>query len=419
MLTFLLLAFTSFQPTATSRTQERSPWDELAAEYEHAFEAWAQELSRSGGWEKPESERPPSPAVALWPRFEALADRGEGLAVLWMLDNAASASGERAAVARALFERVRAAGEADWVVLALPRLSAQGFEGDALAHLEGLQADTRPKALRVAARLAQANLVAAAEPARAADLRVRAALLEHRDVEVAPGEELASEDVAELADAVIDALEEAQRAHFERAYFAGSDGTYYPRAAAPPDPEVSWKPVVETLAERGSARARFWALTSSGWQLSEAEKERLRGYLDVVCREPLPEEWQVTFGYEIGSLVYKLGLDFVEPRVRGLVERTDEAARPRLLFGLGDALCERGEEDPAALERGLALLREVQARWPGREEAQDAEGRIFRYTNLVVGKKVPDFEAVDADGNVFRLSDYAGKVTVVDFWGFW
>jgi len=38
---------------------------------------------------------------------------------------------------------------------------------------------------------------------------------------------------------------------------------------------------------------------------------------------------------------------------------------------------------------------------------------------LAVGKTAPDFEAVDVDGAKFRLSDYRGKVVVLDFWGFW
>jgi cytochrome oxidase Cu insertion factor (SCO1/SenC/PrrC family) len=31
----------------------------------------------------------------------------------------------------------------------------------------------------------------------------------------------------------------------------------------------------------------------------------------------------------------------------------------------------------------------------------------------------PDFEAVDENGVKFKLSDYRGKVVVLDFWGFW
>ncbi|MFM7298716.1 MAG: peroxiredoxin family protein, partial [Planctomycetota bacterium] len=30
-----------------------------------------------------------------------------------------------------------------------------------------------------------------------------------------------------------------------------------------------------------------------------------------------------------------------------------------------------------------------------------------------------DFEATDTDGVKFKLSDYRGKVVMLDFWGFW
>jgi peroxiredoxin len=33
--------------------------------------------------------------------------------------------------------------------------------------------------------------------------------------------------------------------------------------------------------------------------------------------------------------------------------------------------------------------------------------------------QVPDFETEDVEGQPFKLSDYAGKVVVLDFWGFW
>ncbi len=40
-------------------------------------------------------------------------------------------------------------------------------------------------------------------------------------------------------------------------------------------------------------------------------------------------------------------------------------------------------------------------------------------SDFAVGKKAPDFEGEDQDGKTFKLSDYRGKVVVVDFWGFW
>ena len=37
----------------------------------------------------------------------------------------------------------------------------------------------------------------------------------------------------------------------------------------------------------------------------------------------------------------------------------------------------------------------------------------------VIGKLAQDFTTEDADGVAFKLSDYRGKVVVLDFWGFW
>ena len=38
---------------------------------------------------------------------------------------------------------------------------------------------------------------------------------------------------------------------------------------------------------------------------------------------------------------------------------------------------------------------------------------------LKVGQPAPDIVGADADGNEFRLSDYRGKVVLLDFWGDW
>ena len=38
---------------------------------------------------------------------------------------------------------------------------------------------------------------------------------------------------------------------------------------------------------------------------------------------------------------------------------------------------------------------------------------------LSVGKVAPEIEAEDIDGVKFKLSDYRGKVVVLDFWGDW
>ena len=51
--------------------------------------------------------------------------------------------------------------------------------------------------------------------------------------------------------------------------------------------------------------------------------------------------------------------------------------------------------------------------------ADAAKGELFEVRNLAVGKVAPDIEGEDIDGVKFKLSDYRGKVVVLDFWGDW
>ncbi len=51
--------------------------------------------------------------------------------------------------------------------------------------------------------------------------------------------------------------------------------------------------------------------------------------------------------------------------------------------------------------------------------AKAAQGDLFEIRNLVIGKVAPDIEGEDIDGKTFKLSDYRGKVVVIDFWGHW
>jgi hypothetical protein len=48
-----------------------------------------------------------------------------------------------------------------------------------------------------------------------------------------------------------------------------------------------------------------------------------------------------------------------------------------------------------------------------------ARAELFELRHLRVGKPAPDIEGEDLDGAKFKLSDYRGKVIVLDFWGDW
>jgi hypothetical protein len=50
--------------------------------------------------------------------------------------------------------------------------------------------------------------------------------------------------------------------------------------------------------------------------------------------------------------------------------------------------------------------------------AERAKAELFAIRNLRVGKEAPDIEGEDQDGQRFKLSDYRGKVVLLDFWSY-
>ena len=53
------------------------------------------------------------------------------------------------------------------------------------------------------------------------------------------------------------------------------------------------------------------------------------------------------------------------------------------------------------------------------EQKKTAKGELFEMHNLAIGKVAPEIQGTDVDGKKFKLSDYRGKVVVLDFWGDW
>ena len=54
----------------------------------------------------------------------------------------------------------------------------------------------------------------------------------------------------------------------------------------------------------------------------------------------------------------------------------------------------------------------------GDQAAKRASAELFEIRNLSVGKEAPDIEGLDQDGKAFKLSDYRGKVVLLDFWSY-
>lgn len=74
------------------------------------------------------------------------------------------------------------------------------------------------------------------------------------------------------------------------------------------------------------------------------------------------------------------------------------------------------DDDRRAAEQDLRSVPSVTKNADLQKQAKDA---LFEIEHLQVGCTAPDIVAKDTDGVDFKLSDYRGKVVLLDFWGFW
>ena len=66
------------------------------------------------------------------------------------------------------------------------------------------------------------------------------------------------------------------------------------------------------------------------------------------------------------------------------------------------------------------LLNDLIENYPEEDRLVDrAKTQLFEIENLAIGCIAPEIEGEDLDGVAFKLSDYRGKVVVLDFWGHW
>jgi hypothetical protein len=75
------------------------------------------------------------------------------------------------------------------------------------------------------------------------------------------------------------------------------------------------------------------------------------------------------------------------------------------------------KESEQYYERVVAEFADVQSN--NRPIGERASAALFEMRYLVPGKPAPDIAGEDVDGKKFKLSDFRGKVVVLDFWGHW
>jgi hypothetical protein len=123
-------------------------------------------------------------------------------------------------------------------------------------------------------------------------------------------------------------------------------------------------------------------------------------------------EWlEYSRAREVEAFLRKLASSSPHREVRGLATYTLAKFLKGDAESVGfaaDALFVEVTEKYADVPRGV-----------GRALGPRAEGFLFELRNLGTGKVAPEIEGEDVDGNPMKLSDFRGRVVVLDFWGFW
>jgi hypothetical protein len=81
--------------------------------------------------------------------------------------------------------------------------------------------------------------------------------------------------------------------------------------------------------------------------------------------------------------------------------------------GRGEELSDESKAEVAELHAQVMKLA------PNSIAAMEINGPKFEEENLQIGMTVPEMEGPDTAGENFKLSDYRGKVVLLDFWGDW
>jgi len=91
---------------------------------------------------------------------------------------------------------------------------------------------------------------------------------------------------------------------------------------------------------------------------------------------------------------------------KGANDKIKAAACSALIEGTERSLGEAKGDEAAALQKEMVELRKVAV-------------EKYKMKDLFVGATLPDLKSEDLDGKAVKLSDYKGKVVVLDVWATW
>jgi len=126
---------------------------------------------------------------------------------------------------------------------------------------------------------------------------------------------------------------------------------------------------------------------------------------------------------EVAPLADWLPIDddppWAEKHLRRLMEKnSDDEVKTKAKFGLASILENKDEASQPEAEKLFQSLADAPEK-TRLQLAEKAKNELAEMKVRGLGKPAPDIAGDDLDSKAFKLSDYKGKVVLLDFWGFW
>lgn len=385
------------------------------------------------------------PIQRFWPRMRALVDRGEPLAMAWMLKNVRDAlpqPAERAQVAVELFEKITASAPEEECMLdalaGLQSVAAEiGFE-KAAGLAEVLARATKHDEVAARALLAQASILKSQARARggaddeAADEILRSILYAYPGTKAAQS---ASSSLKPAVDAALRAAIAKWVVDVRAVRAAGKDSSAWPKF-----PLEDWVPHYVPLANAGNRDAKLFTNTLApsfhqaqqvglGHSLSYAVDQLGSHYprrdagwsqarmdvLELLYTEFPDAPW-------ISSSLKSLSaeVEVVAPRIASaaataLVEHsTNPKLRAHAL--LVRAQSSRRAGDQAGYADAIADYRALVKTYPDENAARLARGELEALEAAMPGRVAPGVQLADFEGAPITLAFPSPTPTLLVFW---
>ena len=155
--------------------------------------------------------------------------------------------------------------------------------------------------------------------------------------------------------------------------------------------------------------------------------------LAILAKNHAQDPKMATLGFYLGVTVHSPAAEKLLREI--LAQNPDRNAQGNACYGLGRFYYKKYLDDTTAKDAGrnaheaevffarqadkyadVMLLHSAEKKFAF---AVVAESRLYELRHLIAGKVAPEITGEDIDGKRHKLSDYRGKVVVLNFWGSW